>query len=266
MHARPIGVFDSGVGGLTVVREIFRQLPEEEVVYLGDTARVPYGPRGVETVRDFALELSGFLIRRDVKALVIACNTVSAVAAQAIRDASPVPVFDVVTPTVLAATQATRSGIIGVIGTVGTIRSEIYARLAAEFRPDVRVIGQACPLFVPIAEEQLGRHAVAELMAAEYLAPIKAEQPDVLILGCTHYPLLREVIGRVMGPNTRLIDSAEPTVVELAGYLNAHSLCRVGPPQHRFFVTDASYKFLQIANSMLARNLEGLVEQVAVGG
>ncbi len=261
---KSIGVFDSGVGGLTVVKEILSQLPEESVTYLGDTARVPYGPRGNETITRFALELARFLLQRQVKALVIACNTVSATAADAIREISPVPVLDVVVPTVRAAVQATRSGEIGVIGTVSTVRSGIYERLGKEIRGDLRVVGQPCPLFVPIAEENLTTHPVARLMAEEYLSVFRGTNVDALILGCTHYPLLREVVGQVMGPEVALVDSAAPTVGDLRRLLGEKGLLRTGVPEHRFCVTDASYKFLQIANSILERDVSSLVEQVAL--
>lgn len=265
MDNRPIGVFDSGVGGLTVVRELFRQLPHESVLYLGDTARVPYGPRGQETITRFALELAAFLLEREVKALVIACNTVSAASAGEIRELSPVPVFDVVNPTVEAAVRATRTGVLGVIGTVTTVRSEIYGRLARAIRPDVRVLGEPCPLFVPIAEEHLERHPVARLMAEEYLSPLRGTGLDVLILGCTHYPLLRGVVSEVMGAGVQLIDSAEPTVAELGSRLSELNLRGEGPVRHEFFVTDASYKFMQIANAILQQDVSSQVRQVRLG-
>jgi len=263
---QPIGVFDSGVGGLTVARELFRQLPNESVLYLGDTARVPYGPRGKDTITRFALELATFLLDRQVKALVIACNTVSATAADAIRRISPVPVFDVVHPTVRAAVAATRTGVMGVIGTVSTVRSGIYADLARDIRADVRVLGQACPLFVPIAEEHYSEHPVARMMAEEYLASLQGNNLDVLILGCTHYPLLKGVVGEVMGPDVRLIDSAQPTIAELRRELEERGLLCEGPSRRRFFVTDASYKFMQIANSILDDDVSEHVEEVELDG
>jgi len=265
---RPIGVFDSGIGGLTVARELLRRLPHERLLYLGDTARVPYGPRGPETITGFALELARFLLERQVKALVIACNTVSATAADAIRALSPVPVVDVVNPTVRAAVAATDSGVLGVIGTVSTVRSGIYEALARGIRDDVRVVGHACPLFVPIAEENLEAHPVADLMAREYLGPFAGTGADVLILGCTHYPLLREVIGRVMGPGVRLVDSAAPTIAELQDLLGGRGLLRPAgapAPDHQFCVTDASYKFMQIANAILERDVSSQVRQVTLG-
>lgn len=262
VNEHPIGIFDSGVGGLTVAREVLRQLPEENVLYLGDTARVPYGPRGQETITRFALQMAGFLLERQVKALVIACNTISATAAEAIRAISPVPVLDVVVPTVNAAVRATTTGRLGVVGTVSTVRSGIYDTLARAIRPDVRVVGQECPLFVPIAEEHLEEHPVAKLMAEEYLRHFREWDPDVLILGCTHYPLLRAVISEVMGPHVRLIDSAAPTVSQLTGLLRERGLLRRGTPVHRFFVTDASYKFMQIANAILDQDVSSAVHQV----
>lgn len=267
MVEQPIGVFDSGIGGLTVARELLRRLPGERLLYLGDTARVPYGPRGRDTITGFARQLARFLLERRVKALVIACNTVSATAADAIREISPVPVIDVVNPTVRAAVAATRTGVLGVIGTVSTVRSGIYETLARGIRSDVRVVGEACPLFVPIAEENLVEHPVADLMAREYLGPLTGSGADVLILGCTHYPLLREVIGRVMGPEVRLVDSAAPTVAELEALLAARGLLRRGGPApvHEFCVTDASYKFMQIANAILERDVSSQVREVALG-
>lgn len=264
MKNLPIGVFDSGVGGLTVVREMQRLLPEESVLYLGDTARVPYGPRGAATVRRFALQLTQYLLGQGVKALVIACNTVSATARDAVAEASQAPVFDVVQPTIRAACAATRTGRLGVTGTVGTVRSGIYARLAAEIRPGAEVYGAECPLFVPIAEEGMTRHPVAELMAREYLAPLKKADPDVVILGCTHYPLLRDVIAAEMGPGVQLVDSAAPAVAQVAEWLQRSGLRSEGPAVHRFCVTDASYKFLQIANTILAADISGVVQEVTL--
>lgn len=259
-------MFDSGVGGLTVVRELLRQLPHESVLYVGDTARVPYGPRGSETITRFALQLAQFLLEQRVKAVVIACNTVSATAAEAVRElAGDIPVLDVVNPTVQAAVAATRTGVLGVIGTVSTVRSGIYERLAQEIRPDVRVEGQPCPLFVPIAEENLEHHPVARLMAEEYLRPFQGTEVDTLILGCTHYPLLKEVVGEVMGPGVRLIDSAEPTVEALRNLLEMRGIASTVAPRHQYCVTDASYKFMQIANSILDQDVSALVRQVTLG-
>jgi glutamate racemase len=264
VDSRPIGVFDSGVGGLTVVREIVRQLPEESILYIGDTARVPYGPRGSQTVTRFALELVSFLLARDVKALVVACNTVSACAIDAIRAVSPVPVIDVIRPTVAAATNATERRVLGVIGTVATVSSGVYEEAVRSLYPDVEVLAQACPLFVPIAEEGLADHPVATLMAEEYLGHFRGTALDILMLGCTHYPLLKGTLGRVLGPGVTLIDSAEPTARVLAQMLRLRGLEAGAPPRHQFFVTDASYKFMQVAGRFLGRDLVGEVTEVAL--
>lgn len=249
---------------MTVARELLASLPNESILYLGDTARVPYGPRGRETITRFALELARFLLDRQVKALVIACNTISATAVEEIRRASSVPVFDVVNPTVEAAVAATRSGQLGVIGTVTTVRSGIYGELARLIRPDVNVLGRECPLFVPIAEEHLEQHPVAHLMAQEYLAGFQGTDVDTLILGCTHYPLLKAVIADVLGPRVQLIDSAQPTVEAVAAALREQNLLATGPAEHQFCVTDASYKFMQIANAILERDVSAMVRQVAL--
>ncbi|MBI3909915.1 MAG: glutamate racemase [Armatimonadetes bacterium] len=267
MDERPIGVFDSGIGGLTVVREMLQRLPDEEILYLGDTARVPYGPRGAATITRFALELARFLCHRDVKALVVACNSMSACAVQAIRSAAPVPVVDVIDPTVREAAGASRSGEIAVIGTVATITSGVYERLLAQLRPEARLVGVPCPLFVPIAEEGLTHHPVARLMAEEYLSGLRGTAVDTLILGCTHYPLLKSVLAETLGPAVALIDSAEPTVRALNHLLDREGLRapeRVREPQHRFCVTDASYKFMEIANRILGGDFSRCVEQVCV--
>jgi glutamate racemase len=264
---RPIGIFDSGVGGLTVVREVLRQLPHESVLYLGDTARVPYGPRGQTTIARFALQLVEFLLRRDVKALVVACNTVSAAAIEAIRAQSPVPVLDVIGPTVEAAVRQTQSNLIGVIGTVATINSGVYTRTVQGLKPEAKLLLQACPLFVPIAEEGLAEHEVARLMAEEYLQPFKGTPMDTMVLGCTHYPLLKATLAQVLGPEVALIDSAEPTVRRLADLLQETGMAarRGVMIGHQFCVTDASEKFTQIASRFLGGELSGCVSHVEIG-
>jgi glutamate racemase len=199
-----------------------------------------------------------------VKALVVACNTISACSLDAIRAASPVPVVDVIAPTVAAAVAASRRQSIGVIGTVATISSGVYHRAVQAARPDAELLAQPCPLFVPIAEEGLGDHAVAALMAEEYLGRFRGSPLDVLILGCTHYPLLRGTLSRVLGPGVSLVDSAEPTVHALARLLGERGLEGRGTPEHRFCVTDASYKFMQIAGRFLGRELSGSVSEVVL--
>jgi glutamate racemase len=264
MRRLPIGIFDSGVGGLTVARAVMRRLPNESLVYVGDTARVPYGPRGAETVTRFALQLARFIQAQRVKAVVIACNTISAIAPEAVRAASPVPVVDVIAPTVATAAAATRTGCIGVIGTVATVTSGIYPRLLGQARAGVETLQHACPMFVPIAEENLAEHQVADLMAEEYLHGFRETGVDTLILGCTHYPLLKRAIGKGVGPDVRLIDSAEPTAEALANLLAAADLLSDGPARYRWCVSDPSYKFLQIAGHFLGRRVEPEVEAVTL--
>ena len=267
MDNRPIGIFDSGVGGLTVVREVLRQLPHESVLYVGDTARVPYGPRGEATIARFALQLVEFLLRRDVKALVVACNSISATAMDPIRAQSPVPVLDVIGPTVEAAVRQTRTNRIGVIGTVATVNSGVYLRTVQGLRPEAEVLLQACPLFVPIAEEGLVEHEGTRLFAEEYLAPFQGTEVDTMVLGCTHYPLLKAMLARILGPEVALIDSAEPTVRRLGAMLQETGLgakpgIKIG---HQFCVTDASEKFTQIATRFLGGELSGCVSRVEIG-
>jgi glutamate racemase len=264
VDSRPIGVFDSGVGGLTVTREILRQLPNESIFYLGDTARVPYGPRGPEIIRRFALQMVDFLLRRDVKALVIACNSISACAFEAIRAVSPVPVIEVIRPTVGAAVRRTRTRRVGVIGTAATVNSGVYPRHVHAMAGRARVALQSCPLFVPLAEEGLYAHPVTRMLAKEYLDPLRAERIDVLVLGCTHYPLLRRDIAAVMGRRVTLVDSAGPTTRELCAVLEEADMENRGPVRHRFCVTDASPKFLEIAQRILGVNIQGYVRQVTL--
>jgi glutamate racemase len=260
----PIGVFDSGVGGLTVVRELLRQLPDESVLYVGDTARVPYGPRGADTITRFALEMVQFLLEQGVKALVVGCNSIAAASISAVRQLASVPVIDVIGPTVRDAVAATTTRHVGVIGTAATVASGVYGELARALDAGIRVDAQACPLLVPIAEEGLAEHPVASLMAEEYVGRFRQTSLDVLILGCTHYPLFKPVLREALGPRVRLVDSAGPTIRELATVLDIRGLRRHGAPRHRFCVTDASYKFLRVATSLLGWDPSELVEQVAI--
>lgn len=205
----PIGVFDSGMGGLTVLRELRRRLPAEDLLYFGDTARVPYGTKGERTVRAFARQDASFLVSRGAKLVVVACNTASAFAIDDLQRELPVPVLGVIDPGVQTALQRTRGGRIGVIATRGTVESGRYQQqLSAAVGPE-RVLARACPLFVPLAEEGMVDHPITRLVAWEYLAPLRDAGVDTLILGCTHYPLLKRIIGEFMGPETVLVDSAE---------------------------------------------------------
>jgi glutamate racemase len=243
---RPIGVFDSGVGGLTVFRALAAALPGEALVYLGDTARVPYGPKSPETVRRYAREASRFLARQDVKMIVVACNTVSSVGLDAMEVHAGVPVLGVILPGARRAVEASRSGRIGVIGTRATVGSEAYPRAIHALAPRAQVVSRACPLLVPLAEEGWTDNAVARQVAETYLAPMRQAAVDTLVLGCTHYPLLRGVLAETMGPGVVLVDSAESVALEVRERLAPAGSCGAPRPP-RFFVTDAPGPFREVA-------------------
>jgi glutamate racemase len=265
MSSRPVGIFDSGIGGLTVARAIYDRLPGESTIYFGDTARVPYGPKSPETVRRYSLEILQWLLEQDVKAVVIACNTSTAHALEALQAASPVPVIGVIEPGARAATAASRGGTVGVIGTAGTIASNAYARAIRGIRPECRVEQRACPLFVPLVEEGWFEHPAAELIAADYLSPLREMGTDVLVLGCTHYPLLRPLLQRVMGAGVRLIDSGEATAEALQLALRSGGLEAAdgAPARHRFAVSDDEARFRQVGARFIGERL-GAAELVAV--
>ncbi len=253
----PIGVFDSGLGGLTVAHEIMRQLPAESLIYFGDTARVPYGPKSPDTVRRYSREISAFLLEQGVKAIVVACNTATAHALPVLRDELDVPVIGVVEPGARAAVRATRTGHIGVIGTAGTIRSQAYVRAIHAENPDVRVTALACPLFVPIVEEGWTNHEATHLIAEEYLAPFVKDPIDTLVLGCTHYPLLKPVIGEIVGRTVRLIDSAEETALDARRMLAANDLAASdGEGSYRFIASDDPQQFLTLGRRFLGSAIE----------
>jgi len=263
----PIGVFDSGIGGLTVYKALRDALPPgERMVYLGDTARVPYGTRSDATVVRYALEGGRFLARRGVKALVVACNTMSAVALDDLRTMGR-PVVGVIDPGVEAACRATRGGVIGVIGTAATVKSGAYPRAIARRRPEASVVARACPLFVPLAEEGWVDNEVARATARLYLGDLRGGGIDTLVLGCTHYPLLKQVIGETMGPGVTLVDSAEATAAAVRSLLADAGLLapgggapgdlHTGDGDH-FFVTDSSERFREVGARFLGRRLERL--------
>ncbi len=252
----PIGVFDSGIGGLTVARAVFERLPRESTIYFGDTARLPYGPKSEETVRRYSLEILDWLLRQGVKAVVVACNTATARALDALRDASPVPVVGVIEPGARAAVAASAGRTIGVIGTVGTISSNAYLRAIRRLDPGARVEQQSCPLFVPLVEEGWFEHSATELVAREYLAPLSQAGVGSLVLGCTHYPLLKPLLQRVMGPGVALIDSALETAVEVARVLRDEGLAAAnGSGQHRFAVSDDPARFRQVGARFIGERL-----------
>jgi glutamate racemase len=265
VNAAPLGIFDSGIGGLTVARALFDRLPRESVIYFGDTARVPYGPKSPDTVRRYSGEILAYLLRRGVKAVVVACNTSTAHALDYLKQQSPVPMVGVIEPGARAAVAATRTGAIGVIGTVGTIASGAYERAIKALRPEARVHAQACPLFVPLVEEGWFDHPAAELIAREYLEPLRKAGVDVLVLGCTHYPLLKPLLARVMGPGVTLVDSAEETAKAVAEELAARGLlAEGGSHEHTFVVSDDEPHFRKVGAQFLGEKLRK-VEVVPLG-
>jgi len=252
----PIGVFDSGIGGLTVMRALMQRMPRESILYFGDTARVPYGVKSVETIAHYATQITEFLLARRVKLLIVACNTMAAVAARAIRDLSPVPVLDVIEAGARVAAANTRNSQVGVIGTLATIASGAYERAIQARGASITVRSQACPLFVPLVEEGWLSNAVTRLTAQEYLAPLLDAGIDTLVLGCTHYPLLKPLLREVVGPAVALVDSAETVAKETAALLEARGLAHDGEAHHEFFVTDVPQRFQRIGELFLGRPLE----------
>lgn len=253
----PIGIFDSGLGGLTVLREIARTLPYENLVYVGDTARVPYGVKSPETVTRYSREICHFLGELNVKAIVVACNTASALALPKIHGEYSIPLLGVLEPGVRAAVKATRSGSIGVIGTPGTIKSGSYAQAVRKQLPDAKVLSRACPLFVPLVEEGWLDHEVTRRIAEIYLGDWKSGDLDTLILGCTHYPLLKGVIQETLGAGVTLVDSAQETAKALQSLLQSRGLLttKVMPGVQRVFTTDAPEKLSEMAERFLGHSL-----------
>jgi glutamate racemase len=252
MDPRAIGIFDSGVGGLTVFKEMERALPGESLVYLGDTARVPYGTKSAETVVRYSLEAMRFMRRREVKMVVVACNTASSVAIEAMTEEDDLPVLGVITPGAHRSAEMSKSGRIGVIGTRATIGSGAYERAILARRPDAEVSSRPCPLFVPLAEEGWTDNEIALQVAETYLHPFREAGIDTLVLGCTHYPLLKEIIGRVMGEGVELVDSAESTAEEVRRRIGDGGN-RAEAVEHRFFVTDMPDPFQAVAERFLGR-------------
>jgi glutamate racemase len=250
---RPLGVFDSGVGGLTVLRALRERLPAESLVYLGDTARVPYGTKSAGVVTRYAHLNAAFLTSLDVKLLVVACNTASAVALPALRATLRIPVVGVIEPGAQQAARRTRSGVVGVLGTPGTIRSGAYQRALEAERPGLSVHAQACPLFVPLAEEGWLSGDVPRLIARSYLEPLLGRGMDTVVLGCTHYPLLRGVLEEVLGPGVSLVDSGHATAEAVATVL-ARGDARPAASGHRterFYVTDVPDRFVDVSARFL---------------
>ncbi len=255
-----IGIFDSGIGGLTVAKAIGDKLPGESLIYLGDTGRTPYGTKSDDVVRRYSRENAAFLVDKGIKLLVVACNTASAVALPALRSYLDIPVVGVIEPGAGAAVAATRNRKIGVVGTEATVRSAAYTRAIRELGSDVEIYTRACPLFVPLAEEGWVSNDVARETAGLYLASLKNSGIDTLILGCTHYPLLRETIAGVMGDAVHLVDSAEATAVAVAGVLDELGLRGNGTGAHSFFVTDAPDRFIKVGARFLGAQVDSAVQ------
>ena len=262
----PIGIFDSGVGGLTVFRAIERRLPNESLIYLGDTARIPYGVRSAATIERYSLECATFVQSKGVKAIVIACNTASALAASYLRDKCSVPVLGVIRPGSRRAVEQTRTGHIGVIATEATVASGAYEKAMLAIRSGIEVTSRACPLFVPLAEEGWLNHPVTYQVAEEYLAELRSSRIDTLVLGCTHYPILRPVIERTLGDQVKYVDSGEAVAERLAEMLaDDRMACEPGQPRtEEFYVTDSPERFRRVAERFLGRLLES-VETVKLG-
>lgn len=255
-----IGIFDSGVGGLTVVHALLEALPAEHLIYLGDTGRHPYGTKSADTVTRYSLENAAFLAARGVKLLVVACNSASAVALDALAGRLPVPVIGVIEPGAAAALARTRTGRVGVIGTDATIASGAYTRALRAGRPACEVYTRACPLFVPLAEEGWTDGPIARAVAETYLASLRTSGIDTLVLGCTHYPLLKPVIAEVMGPDVALVDSAEETARAVGSLLADRGLARpAGAGATSFFVTDVPDRFVRIGQRFLGARVESAV-------
>ena len=262
MNRAPIGIFDSGLGGLTVAHAILERLPRDATIYFGDTARVPYGPKSAETVRRYSREIADWLLGQGVKAIVIACNTSTAHALQALQARSPVPVIGVIEPGARAAVAASGGRPIGVIGTAGTIASGAYERAIARLDPDASVIAAACPLFVPLVEEGWFDHPATRLIAEQYLAPLRRGGVGTLVLGCTHYPLLAPLLQETMGPEVRLIDGGAETARGLARLLRERGLEApdtnpAGAASHRFAVSDDPARVGVVGSRFLGARLTG---------
>jgi glutamate racemase len=261
-----IGIFDSGLGGLTVAREVMRQLPGESIIYFGDTARVPYGPKSPDTVVRYSREIVAWLIEEGVKVVVVACNTATAHALDDLKRDFTIPVIGVVEPGARAATRATRSGHIGVIGTAGTIASGAYERAIHAAADGARVMARPCPLFVPLVEEGWLDEDATRLIAHRYLDPLRAADVDTLVLGCTHYPLLKPLISETIGESVGLIDSAEETAAETRRVLAAIGLANdpAATPTYRFVASDAPDHFLRQGQRFLGASIER-VEKLTLG-
>ncbi len=265
MSELQIGVFDSGLGGLTAVRELMQILPGENIVYFGDTARVPYGTRSRDTIRTFAVQDLRFLLEQDLKAVLVACGTVSSVALPELQRMTEIPVIGVVQPTAVSACSATRNKKIGILGTSATVKSGSYQSAIQKIDPEITVTATACPLFVPLVENGYLEGPITELAAAEYIKPLQDAGVDTVILGCTHYPLLKPVLSKLFGDGVTLIDSGREAALALADILREKGQLSPSPEgKRRYFVSDEVSNFSHIAGMFLNRNIDGQVEKVTI--
>ncbi|HRJ85509.1 MAG TPA: glutamate racemase [Ignavibacteria bacterium] len=258
--SRPIGVFDSGVGGLTVVKELNRLLPNERIIYFGDTGRVPYGNKSKETIVHYSLQVAYFLMKKKIKMLVVACNTASSVSLPTLKRHFHIPVIGVIDPGARAAIENTKLNKVGVIGTLGTVRSNAYKKALRKIKSSVNVFQEPCPLFVHLAEDGWNRNKIAQMISDEYLKPMKARKVDTLILGCTHYPLLRDVIKTSVGNKVELIDSGRETAKEVQRILEKKDLLnhhKMNDKNHSvFYVSDFPHKFKEVSQRFLSKELK----------
>jgi glutamate racemase len=253
----PIGIFDSGLGGLTVVKAIQKELPHEGFAYFGDTARIPYGNKSPDTIIRYARQIIRFFLKKEkVKCVVVACNTSSAWALETVRREFPIPLLGVIEPGATAAISATRNGRIGVIGTEGTVASGAYEKAIHRIFPKARVFSKACPLFVPLVEEGKLSGPVTEAVAREYLKPLLTAGIDTLVLGCTHYPLLKKTLAKITGPKVRIVDSAEETAKSLRHNLEVYGLPASEKRGGHYYVSDLSRKFKEQAQRFLGRHID----------
>ncbi len=265
MSESKIGVFDSGLGGLTAVRELMEILPGENIVYFGDTARVPYGTRSRDTICQFAVQDLRFLLEQDLKAVLVACGTVSSVALPLLQGMTQIPVVGVVEPTAAAACKATKNRKIGILGTGATVKSGSYQAAIHAINPEISVVAKACPLFVPLVENGYLDGEITQLAAREYIKPLQDAGVDTVILGCTHYPLLKPVLSRLFGEGVTLIDSGREAALELAEVLRQNDqLSEKIEGNRRYYVSDEISNFSHIAGMFLNRSIDGLVEKVTI--
>ncbi|MBZ4645145.1 MAG: glutamate racemase [Clostridia bacterium] len=266
MDNRPIGVFDSGLGGLTAVKELMRQLPEESIVYFGDTGRVPYGTRSNEIVTKYVFQDIRFLLNFDIKLIIIACGTASSIALEAVQKEFAIPIIGVVHSAAAQAAKISTNKKIGIIGTQGTINSNSYVRKINEIDPSIKTFSKACPLFVPLVENGYLDNEVARLVAKEYLEPLKQESVDTIIMGCTHYPLLRKTIADIMGQQVSLVDPGAETARYVKEFLQEKDMLAEpgNKPEYRYFVSDSVESFSRLGSLFLEKEIIQSVEKIDI--